>query len=463
MASRRDQVDAQRHMMARVSGALVRAEPETSEPPTRRDRTGAIVGGVLGVLLLGAVAVWAIFPGSSGSTRWKQTGMLIMDDSTGARYVLDSGRLRPVSDLATATLLAGRRLTPVTVDSSQLTKVPRGEPVGTPDGPQVLPGRRINQGVWRACDAGDAGILLDVDVPPSASPVHPGEAVTVTAAGRTHLLWGGKRVLLGQPWVADVLRLGLSVPVPVAPSWLDLVPSAGTAGPAAVPGVGRPARSVAGRSTRVGDLFRVDLGDGNVGHYLMTSDGLAPLTATEYLLERARPGAGKETTISAADLSAAGRRAPARPLTTLPAEPPKPRAVPQGAAVCVEHTGRADQGPTVVLVPGAGVPSTGGAATATTGGGEPDAEGKAGGRNRPKVIVRVAPGGGALLRPPGEVPAWPARQPPYALVDERGVAYQVAAEGLAALGYAPEQAVVMPPALVGLLPTGPALTRPGGG
>ncbi|MGW1062325.1 type VII secretion protein EccB [Micromonospora rubida] len=451
MASRRDQVDAQRHMMARVTGALVRAEPETSESPTRRDRTGSLAGLLLGALLLGVVAIWALFPGASGSTRWQQAGTLVVDDSTGARYVLVSGQLRPVIDIATATLLAGGRLTPVTVASSQLAKVSRGEPVGTPDGPQVLPSKQINRGVWRVCDQGAARIAVDIDVPAAPAPLDPGEALTVTAAGRTYLLWDGRRLLLGQTWVADVLGLGLSAPVPVTPSWIDLIPLAGTAGPAVLPGAGKPGRTVAGRRTSVGDLFSVDLGNDTVGRYLMTVDGLAPLTATEYMLERARPGSTEETTITAAELAATARRAPARPLTTLPPKPPRPRSTSDGASVCVEYTGRPDRGPTVVLTTGGSAPSAA------------DGGATAGGRTKPRVTVRVAPGGGALLRPPGEAPAWPAQPPPNTLVDERGVAYPVAVADLTTLGYTPGQAVVMPPALVGLLPAGPALARPGGG
>ena len=108
MSSRRDQVDAQRYMLARVTGALVRAEPEVAESPTRRDRTGSVAGLLLGVVLLAVAAIWALVPGS-GSTKWQQSRMLVVDSSTGARYVLLNGELRPVDDVATATLMAGGR------------------------------------------------------------------------------------------------------------------------------------------------------------------------------------------------------------------------------------------------------------------------------------------------------------------------------------------------------------------
>src|SRR5947207_4808206 len=223
MSSRRDQVNAQRYLLSRVTGALVRAEPETAESPTRRDRTGTVAGVVFAVLLVGIIAIWALVPGA-GSTRWQGPHMLVMDASTGARYVLVAGVLRPVNDIATATLLTGGRLTPILVTSATLAKVPHGEPVGTPDGPQVLPSvTQLNRGVWRACDLGSGRVGLDVAVPAAARPLGADEALPVTADGKTYLLWGGRRSLLGKSWVADVVGLGLRPPVPVATAWLDLV------------------------------------------------------------------------------------------------------------------------------------------------------------------------------------------------------------------------------------------------
>lgn len=436
MSSRRDQVDAQRFMLSRVTGALVRAEPETPESPTRRDRTGTIAGFVFGLLLVGVTAVWALFPGS-GSTRWQQPHTLVIDDRTGARYVLLNGQLHPVHDIVTATLLTGGALTPVVVSSKRLSTVPRGAPVGNPAGPQVLPAAgRLNAGVWRACDLGKDHIGLDIGAPAAEQPLGDGEALPVSSGNKTYLLWGGRRLLLGEAWVTDVLGMALMPPIPVDSAWLDLIPLSGTAGPPAVEGAGSKGPAVAGAPSTVGQMFQVDLGAGKVGHYMMTAGGLAPLTETEYLLQRARPGSAAETAIGAADLAAAPQRTPVKPLTTLPATPPRPRPAPEGAAVCVEHSGRPGQATVVVFSPDRAQPGTG------------------------AVTVRVAAGGGALLL--SRFDADPAQQP-AALVDERGIAYPLAGRDISALGYSAQQAVVMPPALVGLLPAGPALARPGGG
>lgn len=447
MSARRDQVDAQRYMLARVTGALVRAEPEVAESPTRRDRTGSVAGLVLAVVLLAVAAIWALVPGA-GSTKWQQSRMLVIDSSTGARYVLINGQLRPVNDVAAATLLAGGRLTPITVSSSQLAKVPRGTAVGSLAGPQVLPAaNQINKGVWRACDLGTAQILLYVDVPAAATPLGDGQALPVTAGGKTYLLWGGRRLLLAQPWVADVLGLGLVVPVPVASDWLDLIPLAGTAAPPTVSGAGGVGPAVAGRPTSIGQMFAVDMGNGTVGHYLMTTDGLAPLTETEYLLERAVPGSAGPTSITAADLAAARQRSPVRPLTTLPATPPKVPSTSDGTAVCLEYAGQAGEKPTVVL------------ASTTTGTATGALSGVGGGKTA--ATVRVTPGCGALLVTSTGTASNPATQQAL-LIDERGTAYPVGGGDVSTLGYSLDQAVVMPTALVDMVPTGPALVGPEG-
>jgi hypothetical protein len=43
MQSRRDQVEAQSYLLSRLTSALLRAEPDGIEPPTKRD-TRALIG-----------------------------------------------------------------------------------------------------------------------------------------------------------------------------------------------------------------------------------------------------------------------------------------------------------------------------------------------------------------------------------------------------------------------------------
>jgi hypothetical protein len=72
-------------------------------------------------------------------------------------------------------------------------------------------------------------------------------------------------------------------------------------------------------------------------------------------------------------------------------------------------------------------------------------------------LISVAPGGGALVQAesaPG------VGSGSYFLVTDEGVKFPLAAADLVPLGYRSGGAAVLPAALLGLLPTGPALDLP---
>ena len=138
MRSRRDQVDAHNNMVSRLTGALVRAEPDILDSPTRRDFRGLAYGVVAGILLLAVVAVWALMSGR-GSTAWRQPGTLIIDKGSGSRFLLVDGVLRPTRNIASARLLTGGAVRPAVVPSSRLAGTPRGVPLGIQDGPDTRP------------------------------------------------------------------------------------------------------------------------------------------------------------------------------------------------------------------------------------------------------------------------------------------------------------------------------------
>jgi hypothetical protein len=73
------------------------------------------------------------------------------------------------------------------------------------------------------------------------------------------------------------------------------------------------------------------------------------------------------------------------------------------------------------------------------------------------ALISVAPGDGALIRPqvaPGTGGS------SLFLVTDTGVKYPLPAAEAAALGYRASEAAALPAALLGLLPTGPALDLP---
>src|SRR4051794_24224133 len=125
MQSRRDQVEAQSYLLSRLTGALVLADPDTVEPPTRRDSRGFLTGLMVALLAVGLVAVVVMFFGK-GSTKWQQPNVLITSKTDGSRYLLVDGQLRPVLNLASARLVRPN-LSPVSVNPNVLKNIPRGE------------------------------------------------------------------------------------------------------------------------------------------------------------------------------------------------------------------------------------------------------------------------------------------------------------------------------------------------
>jgi hypothetical protein len=130
MQSRRDQVEAQTYLLSRLTGALVSADPDSPEPPTRRDSKGFVAGALVALLAAGAVAAFALFS-AKGSTVWQQPGTLIVNKSNGSRYLLVQNRLRPVLNLASARLLAGKELKTASVKTATLKDVRAGSRSGS--------------------------------------------------------------------------------------------------------------------------------------------------------------------------------------------------------------------------------------------------------------------------------------------------------------------------------------------
>ncbi|SNQ46304.1 conserved hypothetical protein [Frankia canadensis] len=444
MQSRRDQVDAQRYLLGRLTSALVRAEPDALELPTRRDRRGLVAGILAALLMLAGIAIWALlFPG--GSTAWRQPGKLLVDSSTGSRFLLVGGELRPVRNVASARLVTGGAVDPVSIGGSKLARLPRGAPVGIAGAPDLLPGAGLNAGVWRACAGSTTADAVRLQI--GAVPAVPGRRLDsghgtlVTDGDRTYLLWERRRLALARPWAADVLGYGDTVPVAVPRAWLDLVPAGPDLAPLDVAGRGSPGPTVGDRPATVGQVFTAP-GPGGHGavHYQLLPDGLTPLSATRAALAEGEAAGTPEQPITAVELASTPRSARSAADDPLPASPPPLRLPAPGEAVCLETASHPD-GSTLTPVLAAPPTVTG---TPAAGG----------------VSVAVRPGGGALLVARADVAA---RDQQVALVDGAGLRYPITSDALTALGYQAEQTTVVPARLAGLLPSGPPLDTPKAG
>ena len=460
MQSRRDQVEAQTYLLSRLTGALVSAEPDAPEPPTRRDSRGVVGGAMMALLVLGVVALFALFF-AKGSTAWRQPGTLILDKSNGSRYLLRDGKLRPVQNLASAKLLVGASLKTSSVKTAALKDVPRGEPIGIPGAPDSLPqSRLLNSGVWRVCATTAqtsltrfprVRLVTDIGSAPSPARLGAGEGLVVVAAGQTYLVWQGQALRLARPWVADVLGWGGVSPLPVTPTWLALLTPGPDLAPIEVPERGRPGPQIDGQATKIGQLFHVDAAGVQSPYYLLQTTGLSPLTTTEYLLASADAPEAGATSLSAGALADATMATGNGDTRGLPITPPAAVRAQVGLTPCLEYPGRmhSDQ-PDVVwspLPPAAAPPGGMGVGTST------ETALWTTGADR---AVRVRPGAGVLIRLPQ---ASGGDNDSLLLVNDAGTVFPLAGkEEVTALGYAPERAVAVPGRFVQLLSGGTLLS-----
>lgn len=289
MQSRRDQVHAHMFVMSRLSLGMLRDDPDAPESPHRRTTKGYVIGLVIAVLAALAVTVYGlVVPG--GSNAWKATGTLVLDERSGARYLTVDGVLHPVLNETSAKLLAGERLKVVSVEPASIEDAPRGATLGIVGAPDPLPrSGALSRDAWSVCatrpDAAEDPLLtLGVGLTAEGRPVTSGRTTLVrTVPGDdTYLLWHGTRMRLDPAnYAVQSLGYDADAAYPVPEAFLNALPSGPDLAVPEVAGRGKAGPSLAGRPTRVGQLF-----DGPGGHYLLTEKGLTRITALEEACSR---------------------------------------------------------------------------------------------------------------------------------------------------------------------------------
>ncbi|MFD0490276.1 type VII secretion protein EccB [Saccharopolyspora spinosporotrichia] len=463
MHSRSDQVQAHSFMTARLVSALVRAEPDAADRPLRRTPFGMAIGLMLAVLIVAGFAVASMFwPG--GATKWMQPGTLIVEKETGTRYVLAGGVLHPVSNLASARLLLGANMQVASTPQSSLSEVPRGTPVGIIGAPDSLPDpSRPANGTWLLCadsttDASGARqptLSLGVGEAFQTQPVPDDRAVLVRVAdGTEYLAWRDKRMKLVGPWVGRALGYDDGAAVRVRDAWVNALPAGPDLGAPPVSNQGQPGPVLDGEPTKVGQVFRVDGIGVQERYFVLTGEGLLPVTKTGAALALGNPatasaygGAKVEarTLSSAALASAMVLPAP----EAMAAWPPVPPALVTGQRPCVQTVTNGTSASHRLV----SAHSVGNAAVV----GGPGITGTELTADR----IAVQAGGGMLVR---TLPAPGVAGAGLYLVAEPGAKFPVAGQQTAtALGLPADKAVGVPANLLDLLPTGPVLSGQGGG
>ncbi|MCU7825974.1 type VII secretion protein EccB [Kitasatospora sp. DSM 101779] len=460
MQSRRDQVQAHMFVLSRMASGMLRAEPDAPDTPNGRTTRGAVTGLALAVLVGLGIAVYGmISPG--GNDSWATPGTLVVVEETGARYLYVGGQLHPVLNDASARLVAGDRMTVRQVSRRSLADAPRGLPIGIVGAPDGLPqAADLAGGVWLVCGTarpGPAGTLaprLGLLVDPSTE----GRALTRDQGllvsrpdGSVHLLWQGQQLRVDTGNQAlQALGYGGATPLPVRPGLLDALPAGPDLAAPPVPGRGEAGPALGGKPTRVGQLF-----DGPGGaHYLLTRGGLVPLTPTLYGLVLGDPRTQKDAYGGAAPIAApigamdlAGHTAPgAPPGAGIPERPPALVVPQRGEGVCADvHAGSGPPTTTVTVL--AAEQAEAGRAPAVP-------AGTPAGACATADLIAVRPGRGALVRALSGAGVGTAEY----LVTETGVRYPLPSPAVAKqLGYGGRTPGGVPSAVLGLLPSGPAL------
>lgn len=470
MQTRRDQVQAHRFVVSRLTVGLLRADPDAPESPGRRTNRGMFIGGVLGALCAaGAMVFGFISPG--GSTAWKDPKTLIVEQGTGTRYLYD-GTLRPVRNYASARLIVGADLKTHTVPAKSLANTPHGSAVGINGAPDTLPPvSRLDQGPWEVCagtrstDSGgqapDTSLVVDAAAPGAG--VAAGQALLVRGAdGTEYLLWHSNRFRLAAgSATADALGYGTAAPLDVSAAFLDALPAGADLAPPAVPGRGAAGPALDGHPTRTGQVFVVQTPGAAQQYYLLQSAGLVPVTTTQAALAlngpdvRAKSYGGDSPTALplAADAinGASAHGGSGASANGLPAAPPALLPVGDGQAACV----RLDAGSsgTQATASGSRISLTLADASTLTS----TAKVPATAACLPVDAVVVPPDGGSLVQVLG-ADGSQVGATTY-LVTDAGVKYLIPdAASAAALGYDLTTARGLPSPLLAMVPTGPDLS-----
>lgn len=467
MQSRRDQIQAYSFIVGRLNSGVLRVDIDGPDQPVSRTSKGVVIGLVLGLVAGVITAVYGfVVPG--GNTSWRQPGAFVIARDSGARFLYADGALHPVLNEASAKLVAGADMTVRTVDSASLSGARRGAPFGIVGAPDALPAAAsLTTDDWSACsvppDDGTATdappVVLRVGMAPPGGGLTGDQAVLTTVqGGARYLLWHGRRLAVGaRHGESQALGYGATVPVPVSAAFLDAVPAGPDLVTPAVAGIGGRGPVLAGRASRIGQLFTDSAGR----HYLLTGQGLVPLTSTLFALFRGDPTVQEKAyggqVVDAAGIGPsdmaryAATGAAAQPLATegslLPLSPPRAADVAGGQAVCVDLRSRDGAVASSVRVADAGAvradalgPTAGSGITQSC---------------HPAGLVAVRPGAGVLVA--ATPAAGGAGLTPYLVTDD-GVKYPIPSAGVVTqLGYDVSSSVVLPTTVLGLLPTGPSL------
>lgn len=479
MWTERDQIQAYQFLRRRLVSALVTSDPNHPTSPHRRLVMGTVLGTVATMLTAAGFGISGMMA-PSPPPDWQHTGLVIVDSDGGGRYVLDnSGVLYPVTNLASARLLANGVKT-VSVTTALLRKSPRGATLGIADAPDMLPdpANVIAAPDPVACSRATS------DIPKATGPVaalllsHAGDGtaslsgmvllpdngalLVQTPKNEHYVITGGlKYKIVGDNVMPALGDLQKAKVLPVAASWLSTLPSGRDLALTAVPDVGDTGPRVAGVKRKVGEVLTVkNTVSDTKQSYLVRSNGLEPIPQIEAELIKASPAntaanSGTEAAeqVKVSDVTAVPLLPAGDDAQGYPAGAPVPSST-LGDSTVVCETGDGTAPAQIALSIAYPLPQ--GARTVPTGAPQ-------GGTVADEVYL--PPGTAAIVTvhvaANAQNPNGSQQKAPVWLVTDTGTKYPLADDSARdALGYSRVAPATLPATALAMLPTGPSLDRP---
>ncbi|MGW5359484.1 type VII secretion protein EccB [Actinopolymorpha pittospori] len=484
MQTRRDQLQAYRYLVRRVLAAMLGSDPEAIEQPMRRVTASTFAGVMVGAVACAGVALYA-WLADSNSSKWKNEAAtsLIVEKETGALYVyrdkslLDPTTsnqpppvpgqgsdknmlLMPIRNATSAMLLMGSGMTKVSVGRDSLAGIPRGPEIGIAKAPNAVPLKEsLVSAPWAMCATAH---VIDEETKPEVDLLIGTKEDTVGGRNvgergllvqgpdkRYYLVWHGKR-LATEPRALASIDLSASSAIQVSEEWLRALPAGQDLAGPTVEGRKKPGPVTLDDTaeTTIGEVFHVSDPD---RFYLMNHDGFAEITEVQARIlvgtgvafsngqpQTSRTEVGLSTVLAHLSADHDGDLR----VADLPAKTPALVSLPSpDTPLCLWYDNNpAGDKAQQHLTTGGTLP--------------PSVDIDAGRGSRPRIVV--PPGGGALaalLPAPGVAPSG------YYLITESGEKFPVPnKETLALLGYDGVDPLPVPPPLLNLIPTGPALS-----
>ncbi|MEU8659780.1 type VII secretion protein EccB [Actinoplanes philippinensis] len=453
MQTRREQVRAHRFVTRRLVSALLSGEPETTELPMRRLGLAMVASVLVAAILFAGFGAYGLL--SPGGAK-PDSGTVVIERETGARYVFVNDVLYPVLNFASARLILGAEAPTRTLAQNSLQGLTRGPQVGIAGAPDGVPAPGALVGLpWTVCSAAESSavatpvtrLLIGQD-PPTGRALGDDAVLVAAGSGATdrYLIWQNRRYRIKDGETLAALRLSGQPVLPIGRALLNAVTSGPDLVPLVLPNMGQfSTRQVKGAQARVGRVYHV-----GAQHYVLTSAGLAAIGDVSALLLLAKGGTDDELTAEqAGSLLLDSRLDP----PGFPAQMPEMRAVdPVGSALCAGYGAASRDGQDVALAV-----ADAGALRAMTGGRTAADQVSRGVQVADQVLVQG--GHAALVRAIPAADATVTEGLPAYLVTDEGRRYAMPA-GTAAqesLGYGSVTPVPVPAALVALIPPGPPL------